>query len=104
MTTEALVFWGLPLLSFGISALSLPLIIRLARHYNVVANPHGDSDERHPTPLLGGLSIITAILVALALAGALPWWMVIGAAGLCAVGTLDDIRPLRPRSKFLMQV
>jgi UDP-GlcNAc:undecaprenyl-phosphate/decaprenyl-phosphate GlcNAc-1-phosphate transferase len=104
MTTEALVFWGLPLLSFGISALSLPLIIRLARHYNVVANPHGDSDERHPTPLLGGLSIVTAILIALALAGALPWWMVIGAAGLCAVGTLDDIKPLRPRSKFLMQV
>ncbi len=30
--------------------------------------------------------------------------MVIGAAGLCAVGTLDDIKPLRPRSKFLMQV
>jgi UDP-GlcNAc:undecaprenyl-phosphate/decaprenyl-phosphate GlcNAc-1-phosphate transferase len=104
MTTEALVFWGLPLLSFGVSALSLPLIIRLARHYNVVAKPHSDSDERHPTPLLGGLSLIIAILVALALAWALPWWMVIGAAGLCAVGTLDDIRPLQPRSKFLMQV
>jgi UDP-GlcNAc:undecaprenyl-phosphate/decaprenyl-phosphate GlcNAc-1-phosphate transferase len=104
MTTEALVFWGLPLLSFGLSALSLPIVIRLARRYKIVAKGHADSDEGHPTPLLGGISIVTAILIALASAKALPLWMLIGAVGLCAVGTLDDRRALEPRSKLLMQV
>lgn len=104
MTTEALVFWGLPLLSFGLSALSLPIVIRLARRYKIVAKGHGDSDDGHQTPLLGGISIVTGILVALASAKALPLWMLIGAVGLCAVGTLDDRRALEPRSKLLMQV
>jgi len=104
MTTQALEFWGLPLLSFGIAALSLPLVIRLAQRFGIVAGAHGDSRDRPPTPLLGGISIVAGVLVPLGLVGFLPLWVLVGAVGLTAIGAFDDTRPLQPRAKFLMQV
>ena len=103
ITTQALIFWGLPLISFGISALSLPAIIRLARYYGIVAHPQGDPRSRSPRPLLGGVAIIAGILAPLAIVGVLPLWILIGSLALCVIGAVDDARPLAPRSKFLMQ-
>jgi UDP-GlcNAc:undecaprenyl-phosphate/decaprenyl-phosphate GlcNAc-1-phosphate transferase len=103
MSTDGIEFWSLAALSFAISALSLPLVIRVARHYQILANAHGDSRHRPSTPLLGGISIIAGAIAPLAIAGRLPLWMLVGAAGLCLVGALDDIRPLQPRSKILLQ-
>lgn len=103
ITTRALIFWALTLLSFAISALSLPAIIRLARHYGIVAQCRSDARGRSPRPLLGGISIIAGILAPLAIVGALPPWMLIGSLLLCLIGAFDDARPLEPRSKFLMQ-
>jgi UDP-GlcNAc:undecaprenyl-phosphate/decaprenyl-phosphate GlcNAc-1-phosphate transferase len=104
ISTQALIFWAVPLLSFAISALSLPAIIRVARHYGIVAQPESDSRSGSPKPLLGGFSIIAAILVPLAIIGTLPLWIAIGALPLCVIGALDDARPLEPRSKLLMQI
>lgn len=95
---------GLPLLAFVLAAISMPLMKLLARRYGIMAAPYAGSSHREPTPLLGGAGIIAAILVALALAQALPAWVLIGTVGLFAVGLIDDAIVLLPRWKFLMQV
>jgi UDP-GlcNAc:undecaprenyl-phosphate/decaprenyl-phosphate GlcNAc-1-phosphate transferase len=104
MTTHLLMIAVLPLLSFALTALSLPLAKRVAGRYGIIAMPHGDAHHREPTPLLGGASILAAILVTLAIARTLPGWMLFGAASLFAVGVIDDAIVLRPLQKFLMQV
>jgi UDP-GlcNAc:undecaprenyl-phosphate GlcNAc-1-phosphate transferase len=70
----------------------------------IIAVPHRDSRHRQPTPVLGGASIIAAILVTLAVTRALPYWMGLGAAGLFITGLIDDTVVLRPLTKFLMQL
>lgn len=102
--TKVTMLAGLPLLAFVLAAISMPLMKLLARRYETMALPCAESRHREPTPLLGGAGIIAATLVALALARALPAWILIGTLGLLVVGLIDDAIVLLPRWKFLMQV
>jgi len=94
-------------LAFVASVSLTVLAKRLARRLGAVAVPMADRWHRTQVPLLGGLAIGAAVLGAAAVvpvrdAGML--WLLAGATVLMAVGTVDDIRPLKPQSKLVVQI
>ncbi len=111
------------LVATAIAALLTPLAGRLARRVGAIAYPSERGLARTPTPELGGLAILAAVLIAtwiwlpskipLALApgyaagtaGVVHIWPVIGGAVLIAlVGALDDAFDLNPLLKLIGQI
>jgi len=89
-------------------AVALTLLIRpIALMAGVVAVPNEDRWHRGRIPLLGGVAIVGAVLVVAALLPPLPvqaWTLLGGAAVLSLAGLVDDLRPLSPQAKFLVQL
>lgn len=90
--------------AFGLSVALTPVAKALAARFNLVASPSEESGHPEPTPVLGGVAIVVAVVVALGLAGELPVWTLAGMLALLAVGTLDDVVALKPSHKLLAQV
>jgi UDP-N-acetylmuramyl pentapeptide phosphotransferase/UDP-N-acetylglucosamine-1-phosphate transferase len=96
------------LVSAGLIVLMRPLLMRYA-----LARPNARSSHKAPTPQGGGIAVIAAALIvataALAIAGQLQallpvWTAVAGSAILLAiVGAVDDIRPLSPLVRLVLQ-
>lgn len=80
---------------------------RLAPRFGLVAVPRNDRWHRAPVPLLGGVAIVLGTLTTIALAGAATRDVVVlslSAAGIAAVGLLDDVKSLKPQLKLVTQV
>ena len=106
----------------AIAAALTPLAARLARRLGAVDVPRERGLAWRETPLLGGLAILVAVLVAAAIwmpgtitlphtAHAAPgvnkantWGLMAGACLIALVGAVDDIRDLPPLVKLLGQV
>src|SRR6478735_6574920 len=90
--------------AFLLAVLLTPVVSQLAWMTGIVDR---SVDERRmhqrPTPLLGGLAILGAIVIPSAALGHSHgfWGIIAGAALMCALGALDDIRPLHPGAKML---
>src|SRR5579884_1524649 len=95
----------------------------LARRTGALAKPNERGLAERPTPLLGGLAILAAVLVAGAVwlpatihlphtahgprgsGGTVHTWAILaGAAVITLVGTVDDFRELHPLLKLLGQI
>src|SRR5947209_2908794 len=106
-----------------IAAALTPLAARLARRVGAVDWPRERGLSQHQTPLLGGLAILTAVLVASWIwlpskiflphvhgtpagpGGVVHMWAVIaGACIITIVGVIDDVWDLPPAGKLLGQV
>jgi UDP-GlcNAc:undecaprenyl-phosphate GlcNAc-1-phosphate transferase len=104
-----------------VAALLTPLAGRLARRVGAIAYPSERGLARQPTPQLGGLAILAAVLLASAIwlpssiplklapgygsAGVVHTWPLIGGAALITlVGALDDAMDLNPLIKLLGQI
>ena len=94
------------------TALALtPVVQRLARATGYVDHPDPRKAHARATPLLGGLAIAAALvlapLLAIALArsaiGAPSWGLIVGALLALGLGLIDDRHPLGPRGKLLGQ-
>jgi UDP-GlcNAc:undecaprenyl-phosphate GlcNAc-1-phosphate transferase len=95
------------LVAFAVAALATPAVARLARRVGAVDAQSDRGLARTATPLLGGLAIFGATLVAGLLF--LPHnertnAILGGAALITLVGAVDDIRDLPPVAKLLGQV
>src|SRR5690348_3819282 len=90
--------------AFGLTVALTPAARALATRLKINASPCEESGHPEPTPVLGGLAIVTAVLAALGLAGHLATWMVAGMLALLAVGALDDVVALTPLRKLLAQI
>jgi UDP-GlcNAc:undecaprenyl-phosphate/decaprenyl-phosphate GlcNAc-1-phosphate transferase len=106
----------------AIAAVLTPLAARLARRVGAVDLPRERGLAQRETPLLGGLAILVAVLVASVLwlpgtiklphtlgrvgsGGTVHMWAVMaGAVVITLVGAIDDARPLRPGIKLVGQV
>jgi UDP-GlcNAc:undecaprenyl-phosphate GlcNAc-1-phosphate transferase len=106
----------------AISATLTPLAARLARRIGAVDFPRERGLAQRETPLLGGIAILAAVLVAgiiwLPATIKLPhtlgragsggtvhmWAVMAGAVVITLVGAIDDARPLRPGVKLVGQV
>src|SRR6201995_2612895 len=106
----------------AIAAILTPLAARLARRIGAVDLPRDGGLAQRETPLLGGLAILVAVLVAgfiwlpsvIYLPHALGrvgsggtvhvWGVLAGAVVITLVGAIDDTRPLRPGVKLAGQI
>jgi UDP-GlcNAc:undecaprenyl-phosphate/decaprenyl-phosphate GlcNAc-1-phosphate transferase len=90
--------------AFLLAVLLTPVVSQAAWMTGVV---DASKDERRlhdrPTPLLGGLAILGAIIIPSVALGHNHgfWGIVAGATLMCALGALDDIRPLPAGAKLL---
>lgn len=95
------------LAAFAVAALLTPLVARLAVRVGAVDEPRERGLADRSTPLLGGLAILAAALVA-----ALIWLpmdretkgILLGAVLIAGVGAADDVRELSPGVKLVGQI
>ena len=99
------------ILSFALSLLLVPVVRRLSFKLGRVALPRADRWHHQPTPLLGGVGIFVAFLLAvlasLALGlgrGQMHWGLLLGAAIMFGFGLYDDIRQMTPQAKLTGQI
>lgn len=91
-------------IAFALAAASMPVVRRLGRWLGITAAPALDKSKALRIPATGGVSIVAATIVALAVVGSLPHWLVFGAVALCAAGLIDDAIVLAPRQKLIAQI
>jgi UDP-GlcNAc:undecaprenyl-phosphate GlcNAc-1-phosphate transferase len=100
-----LLFWGL--LAVAVSLAATLAAERVARRLALVAVIRDDRWHRAPVPLLGGAAIAATTTVLLAAAG---WGsrdvaiLAVVSLGMAVMGLVDDLRPLPPQIKLLVQV
>jgi UDP-GlcNAc:undecaprenyl-phosphate/decaprenyl-phosphate GlcNAc-1-phosphate transferase len=78
-----------------------------ARRAGLVTSPREDRWHRKPVALLGGVAIMVGTLVPLALVPASVsrfGVLLLPALAMGAVGLIDDLRPLRPQVKLVVQI
>ena len=92
----------------AVVALALtPLAMRFAWRFGVVHEPRDRDLSERPTPLLGGLAILAAVLVAGVLflpGGGETRGILAGAAAIALIGALDDKYDLHPLVKLTGQL
>jgi len=99
--------WIILPVTTGISLVLCLLLIPLAPRLNLLDHPSGRKVHRAPTPLVGGLAIFIALVLAVYLATpyrteALP---LLAACFLMLItGVFDDLHELSPRTRFIMQI
>jgi UDP-GlcNAc:undecaprenyl-phosphate GlcNAc-1-phosphate transferase len=96
-----------PLAAFLLAVILTYLVRPVALMAGAVAVPKEDRWHRGRIPLLGGVAIVGAVLLVAVLLPPLPaqaWTLVGGAAVLALAGLIDDLRPLNPQAKFLVQL
>jgi UDP-GlcNAc:undecaprenyl-phosphate GlcNAc-1-phosphate transferase len=107
------------LVSAVVTGLCTPVVRALALRHGAVAHPR-DRDDRHvhdrPVPTLGGVAMFVGFAVAMGVASRIPQFseifhdtsepigVVVAAAVMLLVGTLDDIREVSPPAKLAGQV
>jgi UDP-GlcNAc:undecaprenyl-phosphate/decaprenyl-phosphate GlcNAc-1-phosphate transferase len=97
---------------YGGAAFVLALVLAqlckpLARRVDVVARPKADRWHREVVPLLGGVAIAGAVLITAVVAPVRNQQLLVLLAGsgvLFVVGLLDDLRPFKPQTKFVLQI
>ncbi len=105
MLTPTLLVFALAL---GVSSIATPALRRAAPRMGWIDVPAGRKAHGEPTPLLGGLAIIAAVIGALALTGdpgaaTQLAGILAGATIVGVVGAADDRRPLPPAVKLAGQ-
>src|SRR6476646_6443651 len=95
------------ILASGLAFIATPYAIRLACRLKFFDLPAGYKGHARPTPYLGGVAVMGAFAVALAATGG-SWEktapLLAGVVVLCAVGTIDDRRPLPPLLRVAVEL
>ena len=92
-----------------------PAVWRVSRRWGAVVKPDDRRIHEHPTPTLGGVAMLIALLVALGVAWMLPafravfessepFGLAVAAVVILAVGMLDDLREVSAPAKVAGQV
>jgi UDP-N-acetylmuramyl pentapeptide phosphotransferase/UDP-N-acetylglucosamine-1-phosphate transferase len=77
---------------------------RLAQRHGWIDRPGERRLHARPTPRGGGIGIAVVLVISLALAAAtLGPWLALGALVVTAAGLADDLRPLPPALKLVLQ-
>jgi UDP-GlcNAc:undecaprenyl-phosphate GlcNAc-1-phosphate transferase len=110
MGPESMTAGATAVVAFACAAILAVPVRALAFRVGAVDHPGGRKTHARPTARLGGLAILAALLVAMALGVSAPvdghdqrgvGAVLLSCALVCGVGILDDLRPLRPVAKLL---
>ena len=100
--------WAPPLLVGAlIAVVTTPLLRRLALATGFVDRPGTHKSHEKPVPFLGGVALITAVLLGMVVVAPLGNQAIVialGAGVLGTVGLIDDDRTVQPRIRLALQV
>ena len=105
-TTQNLVIMAL--LSFTVTTIAYPLVLRYALRHNVVDNPDARKVHRQPIPVMGGVVVYAGILagclaMAFLVRGASILWSVMALTTMLLLGVWDDIKNLPAVLRLFVQ-
>ena len=93
--------------SFFLSIFIIPFIIKFSHRYGYVAEPKEDRWHKKPTALFGGvgifLSFVIPVLIFIPL-NTLTIGILICVTSIFGLGLYDDIRSMKPYTKFIFQI
>lgn len=95
------------LTTFISSLIYVPIVKRIAHHIGAIDIPDERKVHKKPMPRLGGLAIFASFLTGYILFADITTKMIsilIGGFIVILTGIIDDIKPLRARTKFLAQL
>ncbi len=95
------------IITFITSLLLVPICQKIARHVGAIDFPNERKVHKKPMPRLGGLAIFGAFLLGYILYGEITTQMLsilIGSFIILLIGIFDDVKPIRARYKFLVQI
>lgn len=95
------------LVTFFTSLILIPIVKKIAEHLGAIDIPNERKIHKKPIPRLGGLAIFGAFLLGYILYGEITTQMLsilIGSFIIILLGIFDDIKPIRARYKFLVQI
>src|SRR5262250_68329 len=100
-------FFLIPVISFLMSIVLVPLVGRLAVKWRCVAVPDKERWHKRPTPTLGGIAFFPAFLLPVllltpTLSPALPFFIIV--TQMFVVGIYDDVRHINPATKLMGQI
>jgi UDP-GlcNAc:undecaprenyl-phosphate GlcNAc-1-phosphate transferase len=100
--------WAIRLVAaFLLTALSTPLLRRVALSRGFLDHPAPPKTHHAPVPYLGGLALAGSVLAVLLVGADVPSRTRVfaaAAAGLCAIGLLDDRRQVRVTTRLAVQL
>lgn len=95
------------LVTFVVSLLLVPLAKKIADHVGAVDLPNERKIHKNPMPRMGGLAIFGGFLFGYIVYGDVNVQMIsilIGAFIIFLLGIFDDIKPIKAKYKFLVQI
>lgn len=84
---------------------AMPMCLVAGRALGLVDRPSDDGLKIHirPVPLTGGIAVAVGVVVGLATAEPVPWWLPAAVGLALFVGAVDDVRPLPPWLRVAVQ-
>lgn len=95
------------LITFITSVILVPICKKIAHHIGAIDIPNERKIHKDPMPRLGGLAIFISFLLGYILYGEITTQMLsilIGSFIIILIGIFDDVKPIRARYKFLVQI
>jgi UDP-GlcNAc:undecaprenyl-phosphate GlcNAc-1-phosphate transferase len=94
------------LFAFGLALALVPVARRLATRFGYIAAQRADRWHQRPVALFGGVAIGLTVLIGLVAFDEFHniGVLLVGAGLMFTTGLLDDVRPLRPSTKLVMQI
>src|SRR6478609_5511948 len=94
------------LFAFGLSLALVPVARLLATRFGYIAVQRADRWHQRPVALFGGVAIGLTVLIGLVVFNEFHTiGVLLACAGLMfTTGLLDDVRPLRPSTKLILQI
>ena len=95
------------LVTFLVSVILVPIAKKIANHVGAIDIPNERKVHKVPIPRLGGLAIFISFLFGYILYGEITTQMIsilIGSFIIFLVGVFDDIKPIRAKYKFIVQL
>lgn len=106
---DHIIVFLIPFLSFVITTLVFPKVLRFARKHHIVDSPNARKLQRYPTPVLGGVAVYLGILIGyLVLASyqtsPVILWGLVAMTIMQIIGIWDDISDLSTTFRFLFEI
>src|ERR1700733_8708382 len=94
------------LFALSLTAMLVPGVRRAGRTLDLFAHPQTDRWHVRPVPHLGGVAMFLPVVLALCLTNTIGTLkpLVVLAVLMFLVGLADDLRPIRPTGKLILQV
>jgi UDP-GlcNAc:undecaprenyl-phosphate GlcNAc-1-phosphate transferase len=104
-----LIVVGLLILSYIVSKILVRLVIKLVKHYNILDQPDHRKLHDGPTPSMGGIAVITVIVLFLSIFGfymnQVEWlFITVSLISFASLGFIDDWKNLNAKIKLAFQI